>query len=258
MDNKDVVRRQFGENAEQYIKSPTHAKGQDLNEVEQIIKRQDCSYLLDIATGGGHVVNKLAPLFKKVVALDLTEEMLQKAESFLNKNGHRNVSFVCGDAENLPFEDSTFTAVTCRIAPHHFSNVEAFISEVQRVLTPGGVFVLIDNVAPEQEAYDKFYNNIEKFRDPSHVRAYKKSEWVSLIEKNGLKIESATLFPKEFQFYTWCNMMKLAPEKVKELEDEMKNASADIKRYFSIVIEQEKLHSFKGEALLLTATKKTN
>lgn len=39
MDNKDVVRKQFGENAEQYIKSPTHAKGQDLNEMEQIIKR---------------------------------------------------------------------------------------------------------------------------------------------------------------------------------------------------------------------------
>ena len=45
----------------------------------------------------------LAPMFEEVVALDLTEQMLEKAKVFIKQNGHENVSFVAGNAENLPF-----------------------------------------------------------------------------------------------------------------------------------------------------------
>jgi len=44
--------------------------------------------VLDIATGGGHVANALAPLVRRVTALDLTRDILQSARRFIQGNGH--------------------------------------------------------------------------------------------------------------------------------------------------------------------------
>jgi ubiquinone/menaquinone biosynthesis C-methylase UbiE len=79
--------------------------------------------LLDIATGGGHVANAMAPFFNAVTALDITADMIKEAEKFIRLNGHENVSFIQGDAENIPVPDESFEVVTCRIAAHHFPNV---------------------------------------------------------------------------------------------------------------------------------------
>ncbi len=76
-----------------------------------------------------------------------------------------------------------FDTITCRIAAHHFTNPAQFIYEVNRTLEDNGLFILIDNVSPENNEYDTFYNFIEKKRDPSHERALKKTEWITLLEK---------------------------------------------------------------------------
>ncbi|MEH6979552.1 class I SAM-dependent methyltransferase, partial [Bacillus pseudomycoides] len=75
MSNEELVKTQFGSNAEKYVNSQIHAKGPDLQYVVQQVKNRKNIRLLDIATGGGHVANLLAPIFKEVVALDLTEKM---------------------------------------------------------------------------------------------------------------------------------------------------------------------------------------
>src|SRR5690606_39820909 len=61
-------------------------------------------------------------------------------------------------AEDLPFADGSFDLVTCRIAPHHFADVQRAVHEVARVLRPGGLFLLIDSVAPEDPELDEFLN----------------------------------------------------------------------------------------------------
>jgi len=256
MDNKKKVADQFGSNAANYVTSKTHAKGKDLNLVEELVNNRENRSLLDIATGGGHVANKLAPFFNQVTALDLTPQMLENAKSFIESNGHQNVSFVQGDAEALPFPDKHFDTVTCRIAPHHFSKVDRFISESYRVLTEDGLFILIDNVSPEVDEYDKFYNEVEIKRDPSHHRAYKKSEWVSWLEKEGFSVSTISVFEKRFVFDEWCRMMNL-PSGIKEdLNRFMIESASDIKEFFSIEVEEEKVQSFQGEAMLLAAYKK--
>ncbi|MFC3883949.1 class I SAM-dependent methyltransferase [Bacillus songklensis] len=255
MSNKENVVSQFGKNAGKYVKSKGHAKGQDLTVLLEIVKENKNGHLLDIATGGGHVANTLAPLFEKVVALDLTPKMLEKAKEFIEGNGHTNVSFVQGDAESLPFHDKTFDTVSCRIAPHHFSHVERFAGEVYRVLKENGLFLLVDNVAPEIDEYDQFYNDVEKKRDPSHYRAYKKTEWISLLEQKGFRIESFSVFKKKFLFEVWCEMMAL-PEKDKtELNEYMISSSQDMIKFFSIDIKDNQVQSFQGEAMLLVARK---
>ena len=188
MDIKKDIQEQFGKNAASYVSSPIHKDGKDLVKMVGMADVNGQEVLLDIATGGGHTANAFASLVKKVTAVDLTKEMLAAAESFIKGNGHLNVEFVQGDAEQLPFLDDAFDIVTCRIAPHHFPNVDLFIKEVYRVLKPKGQFLLNDNVVPEKQEFDQFYNAIEKMRDYSHFRAWKKSEWIQKLEDSGLEI----------------------------------------------------------------------
>ncbi|MCG7334734.1 methyltransferase domain-containing protein [Sporosarcina sp. ACRSM] len=255
MSNKENVIHQFGKNARKYVTSEGHAKGKDLDMLVEIAKESKKEKLLDIATGGGHVANAVAPIFEKVTALDLTPGMLKKAKEFIEGNGHTNVSFVQGDAESLPFPDKVFDTVSCRIAPHHFPNIDRFVIEVHRVLEANGLFILIDNIAPELDEYDQFYNFIEKKRDPSHYRAYKKSEWISLLERKGFRMEGLTSFKKRFLFEAWCEMMDL-PEKDKtELNEFIISSSEDLVKFFSIDIKDNDVQSFQVEAMVIAVRK---
>lgn len=255
MNNKELVVTQFGKNAEKYVTSSIHAKGKDLSTLLACIEGRENKRLLDIATGGGHVANLLAPQFKSVVALDLTDEMLKGAQKFIESNGHTNVSFAQGDAENLPFEDHSFDTVVCRIAAHHFTNVPKFIEEVRRVLEKDGLFILIDNVSPEQDEYDTFYNFIEKKRDPSHHRALKKTEWLSLMEKQGIQLQSCFTFDKQFHFNWWCDMMNVSEQDRAELTEYMMTVSEEMKEFFHVEVQDNRVQSFYTEMALFVTTR---
>jgi ubiquinone/menaquinone biosynthesis C-methylase UbiE len=119
-ETKENVKSQFGKNAKNYVTSKWHSKGKDLAKLIDIAELKGGEYGLDIAIGGGHTANAIAPMVKKVVALDLTDEILNVARKFIEENGFNNVDFIQGDAEQLPFPDETFDIITCRIAAHHF------------------------------------------------------------------------------------------------------------------------------------------
>ncbi|WP_040208772.1 class I SAM-dependent methyltransferase [Neobacillus jeddahensis] len=255
MSIKRDVQKQFGKSADSYVNSAIHKEGNDLQKLLDLVSLNGKEQLLDVATGGGHTANAFAPYVKRVTALDLTSEMLAAAEKFILSNGHQNVEFRKGDAENLPFTDEVFDLVTCRIAPHHFPDVNKFIEEVYRVLTPSGQFLLDDNVVPELDEFDLFYNTIEKWRDYSHFRAWKKSEWLRMLEVVGFEIHEWHRFAKTFHFDSWCNRMKLSVEEKGKLADYFLNASQMIKDKFNIVFSGDQVISFQGEAIILRAKK---
>lgn len=255
MDTKQDVKNQFGRSADSYVSSKIHRLGGDLNTLIEMARAEKSDIALDAATGGGHTANALAPLVHHVTALDLTPEMLASAEKFITGNGHTNVDFVEGDAENMPFEDDTFDIVTCRIAPHHFPNIKDFVKEVYRVLKPGGRFLLNDNAAPEKDEFDQFYNKIEKLRDCSHFRAWKKSEWFQMLEKENFEIFEMHRFEKHFEFEDWCTRMHLTHDEAENLNSIMLNANEDVKQKFRIQEKNGKIESFQGEAMLLSCVK---
>lgn len=255
MDIKKEVINQFGNNADSYVDSKGHAKGNDLKMMVEHSGVDHNSILLDVATGGGHTANAFAPLVNKVIAYDLTPKMLEAAKKFIISNGHKNVEFVQGDAENLSFSNETFDFVTCRIAAHHFPSLKQFIKETYRVLKNNGCFLLIDNVAPEIKELDKFYNDIEKQRDQSHYRAWKKSEWIKFLEEEKFTIESMFRFEKKFNFVEWCERMKLNISEMRDLEKKISNSSPEIMTHFNIEIENNRVNSFTGESVLIKAKK---
>lgn len=232
MDPKEKVKQQFGKNAQKYVESESHAKASDLDELVQWLQPHTGMVALDIATGGGHVAKKLAPNVKCVFATDLTKEMLEKTRIFLQE--YSNVSYVLADAEKLPFLDDSFDIVTCRIAPHHFPNPTAFISEVSRVLVPKGKFILIDNIAPEDEGLANFMNTFEKLRDKSHVRCLSQNDWLYLFKKHNLKVVRENKRKKTHDYATWIKVTAESREQQEQVTEFILKGKDEQLDYFSV------------------------
>ncbi|HMJ44979.1 MAG TPA: class I SAM-dependent methyltransferase, partial [Pseudolabrys sp.] len=126
--------------------------------------------VLDVACGPGILSAAIAKSAREVVAFDLTPQMLKKAAQRCAEAGLDNVTFREGNANELPFADAAFDAVVTRLSVHHFDRPVRVMSEIFRVLRPGGHFVLADVISSEVPAESELQNAIEILRDPSHVR----------------------------------------------------------------------------------------
>lgn len=208
-DTRDEVRRRFGSAAEQYVHSTDHAQGESLDRLIESAAPRPEWRVLDVATGGGHTALALSTLVREVVATDLTTPMLLAAERFARSRGAANIRFQEADAGALPFEDSSFDLVTCRIAAHHFPDVGAFVREAARVARPGGLVAVIDNIVPEDAVAGAYINAWEKLRDPSHHRALTDTEWRRLFQDAGLSIEHEERFRKARDFASWIGRMSV-------------------------------------------------
>lgn len=221
-DPRDLVQQQFGANAANYATSVVHAKGASLARLVELMEPDESWRMLDIATAAGHTAFAFAPHVASVVASDLVEEMLAVARAQASELGLDNVSFESADAEALPFEDEGFDGVTCRIAPHHFAEPQRFISEVARVLRPGGLFGLVDNMVNDEAAH--FVNEWERKRDPSHVLALSVDRWLSHIDRGGLTVERSETLAKRMGFQAWVENMSVPEDVRRELLQQLEDA----------------------------------
>ncbi|HSH40770.1 MAG TPA: class I SAM-dependent methyltransferase, partial [Arenicellales bacterium] len=151
-DHDSLVRRQFGASAERYRTSASHARGPSLDRLLALTAAAANGAVLDVATGAGHVAAALAPRSGLVVAADLTREMLDQTAVLCRERSVDNVHLVLESAQALAHPDGAFDLVTCRVAAHHFPSPECFVSESARVLKPGGILALVDNVVPDSPA----------------------------------------------------------------------------------------------------------
>ncbi|UOR10475.1 class I SAM-dependent methyltransferase [Halobacillus amylolyticus] len=250
---KQRVRETFSKNNEAYVQSKVHNNQSDLDLVTKWLKPNVSWSVLDIATGGGHVARQLSPYVKTVFATDLTEQMLENTASHLAS--FDNIHYVIADAEELPFLQSSFDVVTCRIAPHHFPHPEKFISEVQRVLKQGGYFLMIDNTASENDDLDHFYNTLEKVRDQSHVRALKISEWEKLLLKYDLQLEDQLQRKKKLPFSDWLNRTLDNDEDKKQVVRFVEDAEDHVKAYFAFQKKEDEIIDFSIDEWMVMARK---
>jgi SAM-dependent methyltransferase len=86
-----------------------------------------------------------------------------------------------------------------------------------RVLKPGGIAVVIDNVVPEDPVAAEFINRFETIRDPSHNRAYGEREWIEFYRAAGLEILALERFRKARDFDVWTSMMSVSDATKAEL-----------------------------------------
>lgn len=166
--------------------------------------------ILDVATGAGHTAFAFAPFADQVVATDITEEMLAIVREEADRRSLTNLRVEYADAEDLPFPEGSFEGVTCRVAAHHFRDVGSFMTECRRILRPGGWLLLVDNAGAEDAQANVRWNEIETWRDPSHVRNIQPEEWRQCFETNGFTVEHFEVIPKPMNLENWLERMQVA------------------------------------------------
>jgi demethylmenaquinone methyltransferase/2-methoxy-6-polyprenyl-1,4-benzoquinol methylase len=105
--------------------------------------------ILDVATGTGMVAFALAASADcKVVGIDQSEAMLGIARGRAGTRGDGRVSFVSGQAENLPFPDATFDALSFTYLLRYVDDPAATLRELARVVKPGGRIGMLEFDVP--------------------------------------------------------------------------------------------------------------
>ncbi len=205
-----LVQKKFGEAAADYAASPVHASGPSLKRLTELIAPLRHWRHLDIGTGAGHTALAFAPHVAKVTASDVTPEMLQQVRALAKERALGNVVAVRAPAQDLPFPDTSYHLVTCRLAAHHFSKPQDFVAEAARVLIPGGTFALVDNIAPDDADLAARYNAFETLRDPSHARCLTLQDWLDLIAGAGLEVVCTETLDQDIPFGPWVARMRCA------------------------------------------------
>jgi len=148
--------------------------------------------ILDIATGTGDFAIMLADIKpEKIVGLDISQGMLEVGKKKVAEKGLDNlIEMVLGDSENLPFEDNSFDAVTVGFGVRNFENLDKGLSEINRVLRPGGIFVVLETSQPEKFPFKQGFKFYSKYIIPFLGRLFSK-------DKNAYEYlpESAEAFP---------------------------------------------------------------
>ena len=174
----------FAQRAAFYATSAVHKDQAVLDRLVELAHAQPSDWVLDVATGTGHTAFALAPHTRKVIATDITPEMLYEGEKLKAERGIRaqRVEFRLADAHQLPFEDESFDIVTCRRAAHHFTDIGRALREMRRVLRLGSRLVVDDRSVLEDDFADATLNRLDWLHDHSHIREYRPSEWQSMLQ----------------------------------------------------------------------------
>jgi ubiquinone/menaquinone biosynthesis C-methylase UbiE len=169
----------WSDRAQLYRDSPAHREGEDLDLV--VAWAEGAETALDVATGGGHVARRLRAAGINVVSVDSAPGMEPD---------------VVSRGEDLPFADGSFDVVACRVAAHHFEDVEKALFEMARVSRDR--VIVVDNLFLDDAAEEA-----DRVRDPTHVRNYTEREWRELFESVGLRIEDVRRLPKPIEVEPW-------------------------------------------------------
>ena len=189
--------------AEAYRDSDAHRQGRDL---ELLVEwASPGATVLDVASGGGHVARRLRKAGATVVTCDPAPGM--------------RADVLCR-AEDLPFADASFDAVTCRVAAHHFADVAAAVREMARVSRD--LVLVADNLYLGEAGEEA-----DRLRDPTHVRNLSEEEWRSLLADAGLELETVEREEKRIELEPWLARAGCEGEEAARVRELLANRIAD-------------------------------
>ena len=243
-----VVEAQFGPRAKAYVESAVHSQGADLEAIGTLA--QNAELALDLGAGGGHVSYALARHARRVIATDLSSEMLAAVALTAREKGLGNIETAQAPAERLPFEDETFDFVASRFSAHHWRDFDAGLREARPTLKRGGRAAFVDVYAPGQALFDTHLQAIELLRDHSHVRDYTSAQWLDTLGRSGFAIEVCRTWRLRMDFPVWIARMQTPDENVRAIRALQIAASAETKAHFAI----EPDGSFSLDMLMIEAS----
>ena len=122
--------------------------------------------ILDVATGTGDFAITSYKLLKpgKITGIDISDGMLELGRKKIKKLGlEGRIQLLNGDSEAILFDDNSFDAVTVAFGVRNFENLEKGLSEIYRVLKPGGKLVVLEFSRPRLPVVKNLYRFYMKF-----------------------------------------------------------------------------------------------
>jgi SAM-dependent methyltransferase len=179
---KESARRWFDRRAPSYESGFTARwRGPVQRESLAALELAPSDRVLDVGCGTGAASRQAARTAASVVGIDLSLEMIHQATALAD--GIENVRFEVADAEHLPFRAAEFAAVLCSNAFHHYTDPRRAMTEMARVLVPGGRLVIGDACGDLLAA--RIADRFLRWFEPGHVRLYRSGELGLFLQQAG-------------------------------------------------------------------------
>ena len=125
----------------------------------QLLAKEKPKLILDVATGtGDFAIEALKLQPEKIIGIDISEGMLQIGRQKMQDRGFSKIiTLQTGDSENLPFEENKFDAIIVAFGVRNFEDLRKGLSEMLRVLKPGGRVVILECSNPKSIWFRPFY-----------------------------------------------------------------------------------------------------
>lgn len=163
--------------------------------------------ILDVATGtGDFAIEALKIEPEKITGIDISEGMLEIGRKKIKEAGYdKSIILEYGDSENLKYQDNTFDAITCGYGVRNFENLEEGLTQMCRVMRPGGKLAILEFSKPKKFPIKQLYNFYFRYimprmgkmvsKDataytylPESVRAFPEGEtFLDILKKCGFK-----------------------------------------------------------------------
>lgn len=132
----------------------------------RLLKKDAPQQILDVATGTGDLAITALKILnpQKITGIDISEGMLEIGRKKMEKENYSGrIKLLKGDSEAILFPDNTFDAVTVGFGVRNFEHLEKGLSEILRVLKPGGKLVIAECTKPATPVVKGFYNFYMKY-----------------------------------------------------------------------------------------------
>ena len=154
----------------------------------EFAKIEKGNFVVDLGSGAGNdcfVARAETGETGKVVGIDFTPEMIEKARNNADKLGFNNVEFRLGDIENIPLMSNVADVVVSNCVMNLVPNKTKAFAEVQRILKPTGHFSISDIVLVG-DLPEKIKNAAEMYAG-CVASAIQMEEYLKIIENSGFK-----------------------------------------------------------------------
>ena len=226
------VQQQFGATAAAYVTSaePRRRRGPGPARRVGTERRRPAACSIS-RPAAGHTALAFAGFARQLTALDLTEPMLQAARDLLHRAGLANATFVAGDVAALPFADGCLRRGDLSPGRPPLRGPGARrCARSSACCAPGGSFLVEDILGHDDAELAAFITEVERRRDPSHVRAYRTVEWKAMLRGAGLTVMDSAVLSKSRPWDDWTRRMRMTDEARQALESFVRAAPARCRR----------------------------
>jgi ubiquinone/menaquinone biosynthesis C-methylase UbiE len=219
MTHNDFVKTQFNRQAVEFDNWSVTKNLEYLKAISEFISFNSDDTLLDVATGTGDFPLFVAPRIRHAFGIDISDKMIDLANSKKSARAITNVEFRVSDVEQVPFPDNSFNVVSSKSAFHHMPEYTRVFTEMARCCRPGGKVAVCDIVAFEDPEVDGFFERIEKLVDASHFKTLSRNEFNGLFKSHGISPEKSIEVEIEHTVAEYLSHAKQTEENLLELDN---------------------------------------